>query len=181
MFHSDKEAISALCGVHESLLKKVQFSSGLENDGMYCFGNRVYKISSKRREFLASKRLIGHKFKNVVNIYSAHECKILSNNDSVWDSYIIEQEKLYKNINTPRFDKLDLDVFATNVNKNMHYFIGVMRGISELASVGIIHKDLHSLNIMSDKNNNPKIIDFGIVVLKRNFEPINCFPTIGVK
>jgi len=40
--------------------------------------------------------------------------------------------------------------------------IGVAKGMEHLHSIGIIHRDLKSLNILLDKNLFPKIIDFGL-------------------
>jgi tRNA A-37 threonylcarbamoyl transferase component Bud32 len=38
--------------------------------------------------------------------------------------------------------------------------------------VGIIYDDFHTMNVMRDKNNNIKIIDFGLVILKKDVKNI---------
>lgn len=172
IFYSQKDAVSSLTKVSATDLIKIR-AYGLENDGIYRTEDRIYKISSSKKEFLAANKLIGKKFKNVVTVYSAHECDIVSANGNLWRSYIIEEERLFRNKKQFVYDNLDINSVGRNINKRVPYFISVLNGVIELASVGIIHKDLHCLNIMIDTKGTPKIIDFGIVTIKKKYENVN--------
>jgi serine/threonine protein kinase len=172
VFNTQREAISALTKVAASDLIKIR-ASGLENDGIYRTEDRIYKVSSSKKELLVANKLIGKKFKNVVTVYGAYECDILSSNGNVWKSYIIEEERLFRNKKQFVFDNLDINSIGIDINRRVPFFVSVLNGVIELASLGIFHKDLHCLNVMLDKCGTPKIIDFGIVTIKKKFDDIN--------
>jgi len=199
-FFSQKEAISAFSGIAQDKIIKVSVggieNDGIykvedknykislrkdkikvsiavgsnENDGFYKAEDKIYKISNSRKEFDAAKRLIGKNFKNVVKVYSANECLILSTNNNFWVSFVIEMEKLTRAGNEFVYKNLDLDTLNLDVKKRIPYMIDVLNGVLELESLGIKHEDLHTMNIMRDKDGNQKIIDFGIISLKRKYD-----------
>lgn len=171
VFYTQKEAISALANVPICDLIKIR-ANGLENDGVYRTENKIYKISSSKKELLVANKLIDKKFKNVVTVYGAYECDILSLHGNVWKSYIIEEERLFRNKKQFVFDDLDINSISIDVNKRVPFFVSVLNGVIELASIGVFHKDLHCLNVMLDKAGTPKIIDFGIVTIKKKFENV---------
>ena len=167
MYKNQKDAVSDLMGISKSKLKKV-IAFGMENDGLLSYGDRIFKISSSKAEFLIAKRLIGETFKNVVNIYSANECDILGKHKkNVWKSYIIEQEKLKRVGKSFAFGDFELQTACLDPMRRIPYFAGVLNGIAELASIGITYYDLHPLNVMYDEEEQPKIIDFGYAALSR--------------
>jgi len=168
VYKNAKLAISNLANVNKNRLKKIP-AYGMENDCIYSNDNKIYKVTSSKQEFLASKRIIGKKFKNIVKIFDSYECNILSDMGSVWKSYIIEEEKLKREKRKFVFDSLDLCVLSENVKERLPYFVSVINGLAELDSIGIKYKDLHSMNIMNDNDGNVKIIDFGYVSLKKDF------------
>lgn len=57
-------------------------------------------------------------------------------------------------------DRMEETLFD-KTNRERDYTLGVIDLISNMHSNNIFHGDLHSGNIMIDKNNNPVIIDFG--------------------
>ena len=166
-YNSPKEAINKLYGIPENELIKLRKKWGLENDGIFAYKDRIFKISSSRKEFFAAQRLIGKEFKNVVKVFSCKECQILSYYETVCWAYVIEEERLHRNGKEYLYDSLDIGMIADDIDKRMPYMIAVMNGIIELSKAGIKHCDLHCANIMMDKKGNPKIIDFGIVSLKK--------------
>jgi len=168
-YNSAKEAISKLYDIPENKLIKLK-KFGLENDGIYACDDKIYKVASSRKEFLAAERLIGKNFTNVVKVYSCKSCKIMSEYERVWESFIISEEHLYRSKNEYVYNSLDINMISENIEKRVPYMIAIMNGIVELASVGIKHADLHSLNILMSKKGIPKIIDFGIVSLKKKYD-----------
>jgi len=170
-FKNAIEAITTITKLKETDLKKVKVY-GLENDGIYKTEDRIFKIASSRKEFMAAQRLIGRDFKNVVKVYNATECAIVSMFGNVWKSYIIEEERLYRKKNALVFNDLDINSVSLDIHTRVPFYVHLLNGIIELASVGILHEDLHSLNVMTDLNDVPKIIDFGIIKLKKKYEPI---------
>jgi serine/threonine protein kinase len=170
VYNTQKEAISNLTGINKSKIKKVK-TFGMENDGIYSYRDRIFKISSSRAEYFVAQRLFGEKFENVVNIYGYYECDILGKNgDSVWKSYIIEEEKLKRVGRNFAFNNFDLQTVCLDPIRRIPYFASVLNGIAELASVGIVYYDLHPLNVMYNDKGQVKIIDFGYAVLKRTKE-----------
>lgn len=168
-YNSAKEAISKLYDIPEDKLIKLK-KFGLENDGIYAYGDKIYKISSSKKEFDAANRLIGKNFNNVVKVYSCKSCRIMSEYERIWASYIIEEEKLSRNRKEFLYDSLDISMIADDIEKRVPFMVAIMNGIIELASLGIRHRDVHTLNIMFSKDGMPKIIDFGIVSLKKNYD-----------
>jgi len=173
IYDHPKLAIQDLAKIDKNYLKRIP-NFGMENDFIYFYKDRVFKITSSRQEFLASKRIIGRNFNNVVKIYDSFECDILSeHSDNVWKSYIIEEELLFRKGNNFLFKNLDFVTLMNDVENRLPYFVSIINGMIELESIGIRYNDLHSLNIMFDKEDNAKLIDFGFVSLKKNFKPIN--------
>jgi serine/threonine protein kinase len=171
MYENPKLAISNLFKINSSKLKKLK-TVGMEHDYIYSLHDKVYKITSSKTEFLASKRIIGNKFNNVVNIFDSYECDILSpNKDSIWKSYIIEEEKLFRD-KSLLYKNIDLKSLSFDLEKRLPLFVSIINGLIELSSVGIIYDDFHTMNVMRDKNNNIKIIDFGLVILKKDVKNI---------
>ena len=165
-YNSVKEAISKLYNIPEEDLIKLK-SYGLENEGIYKNKDRIYKVSTSKREFLAAQRLIGKDLKNVVNIYSVQVCKAKSVYNKIWTFYLIEEELLFRNKKEYLYDSLDLNIISKDIKKRVPFMLAVMNGIIELSELGIFHNDLHCGNILMDKNKVAKIIDFGIVSLKK--------------
>jgi len=173
VYSDAKTAISELAGVNKRKLKK-KLANGMEHDKIYTYKDRLFKITSSRQEYFAAKRIIGNRFKNVLTIYDCFKCDIVSDNgDEIWRSYIIEEEILYRKGNQFVFNSLDLYSLAYNIESRLPYFVSIINGLVELSSIGIQYNDLHPLNVMKDKNNVIKIIDFGQVSLKRNYSEIN--------
>jgi len=173
VYDHPKLAIEDLANVNKKYLKHIP-NFGMENDYIYSYKDRVFKITSSKQEFLASKRIIGRNFNNVVKIYDSFECDILGkHSNNIWKSYVIEEEMLYRNGGEFLFKKLDFCALMGNVEKRLPYFVSVINGLIELESVGIRYNDLHSLNVMFDKEKNAKLIDFGYVSLKKKYKPIN--------
>lgn len=171
-YDNQKEAISKIFSIKISDIKKKN-GFGLENDGIYQYKDRIFKLTSSKREFSAAKRLVGKDFKNVVKVYSSNLCNIYNEQtDSIWKTYIIEEEKLNRNGANFLFNDLNLHTLCINVEKRLPFFVGIMNGLVELASVGIIYYDIHSMNIMFGNSNQVKIIDFGCVSVKRKYMPI---------
>ena len=172
-FKNEQEAISYIYKIPILELKKAA-EFGIENNGVFLYKDKAYKASFSSKEFKAVKRLIDKDFKNVVNIYSATECKILSKySNKYWKIFLIEEERLYRNKHKYCFDDLDLISLNKDIKNRLPYFVNVINGIIELSSAGIVHNDIHSYNIMLDKNNIPKIIDFGQVTLRKEYSNIN--------
>jgi len=173
IYDTAKLAISELANVELGNLKKV-YNFGIENDAIYSCGDKIFKVTSARQEYLASKRIIGQDFKNVVKIYDSFECNILGyHDDTIWKSYIIEEEKLTRERYKFVFKDLDLYTLSVDVENRLPYFVSVINGLAELNSIGIRYDDLHSLNIMSTKDGVIKILDFGYVSIKRKFNKTN--------
>ena len=55
-----------------------------------------------------------------------------------------------------------------DVPKRMKAARSILNGLYELSSIGIEYGDLHSSNIMMDKQKIIKLIDFGMAKVKRN-------------
>lgn len=173
IYDNPKLAIQDLAKIDKKHLKR-RPNFGMENDYIYLYKDRVFKITSSRQEFLASKRIIGRNFNNVVKIYDSFECDILGKySDNIWKSYIIEEELLFRKGSKFLFKNLDICTLMNNVEKRLPYFVSIINGLIELESVGIKYKDLHCLNIMFDKSDNAKLIDFGYVSLKKDFGSID--------
>lgn len=172
-FLNEQEAISKLYNIPICNLKKAA-EFGIENNGVFLYKDKAFKASFSSREFKTAIRLIDQDFKNVVKIFSALECKILSKDTSkYWKIFIIEEERLFRSKHKYCFDDLDLMSLNKDVENRLPYFVNIINGIIELASVGIIHNDIHSYNIMLDKNDVPKIIDFGQITLRKKYNKIN--------
>jgi serine/threonine protein kinase len=56
-----------------------------------------------------------------------------------------------------------------SIDKTLFLIEELLKGHMELKSLGIIHNDLHSDNLMADNKGNYKIIDFGMITLQRKF------------
>jgi serine/threonine protein kinase len=172
-YNSPKKAIAGLAKISQRTLRRLKVS-GIENDGIYATKTRIFKLCGSRREYLAAKRLIGKDFSNVVKVYHAYECDIYySFSDHPLKTYVIEEERLYRSGRNFVFDYLCLSDIYPDVNRRLPYFVGVINGLAELASVGIIHNDLHTLNVMSDASGQVKIIDFGFAKIKRVYDAVN--------
>ena len=173
IYKSPLHAIAKITNINKNSIKKL-FVAGIENDGIYLYEDRVFKVATSKREFLAAQRIIGKDFKNVVKIYSAHEITSYLYEDSykTYKSYIIEEERLFRDRKSYVFDDLDISFVTVDVNRRLPYFVSVLNGLAELASIGIIHNDVHSMNVMMDKNNEAKIIDFGFSKIKKTYENV---------
>lgn len=57
---------------------------------------------------------------------------------------------------------LDESRIEKNDRNVRNLFLGIISGMKFLHSHGIVHRDLAPRNILLDKNNNPKITDFGL-------------------
>lgn len=174
IYNSQKEAISKISNIKITSLKRLQVA-GIENEGVYLYKDRIFKVSPAKKEFAAASRIKDKNFKNVVKVYNTYECCSYIDNDCniVYKSYIIEEERLFRNRNSYVFDDLDVSSISLDINRRLPYIVSVINGIAELASVGIIHKDIHSMNIMLDKQNEVKIIDFGHTKIKKILPKIN--------
>jgi serine/threonine protein kinase len=170
IYESPLDAIYKITNINKNSIKKL-FVAGIENDGIYLYEDRIFKVAISKREYLAAQRIIGKDFKNVVKIHSATEITsyLYENSYETAKSYIIEEERLFRDRKSYVFDDLDISFVSVDVNRRLPYFVSVLNGLAELASVGIVHGDLHSMNIMMDKNNEAKIIDFGFSKLKKTF------------
>lgn len=171
VYDNAKLAISELANIDKSALKLFR-RSGAEHDRLYSYNDKIFKVTPSRQEFLASKRLIGKDFNNVVKIFNSFECCVLSDYDRVtkWKSYIIEEEKLKK---SGFLNDLTLYDLSCNIEKKLSYYVDIINGLIELSSVGIIHNDIHTLNTMKDDNGNVKIIDFGFATIKKKYNKLN--------
>lgn len=171
IYKTQQEALLKLFDLTIDSYKKIP-AMGIENVGLYRTNDRIYKFSTSRKEYDVGKILQKHTLKNVVNIYSVNVCKILTKPcyGDYYYAYIIEQEKCFRNKRSFVFDDLDISLLTEKFNERVPYFVGIINGIAELLSLGIQHKDLHSMNIMFDKQNNPKIIDFGICSIKTKID-----------
>ncbi len=170
-YKSQQEALLKLYNLTIDSYKKIP-APGIENVGLYRTSNKIYKFSTSRKEYDVGNVLKGLALKNVVNIYSVNVCKILTKpcyGDSYY-AYIIEQERCFRNKRKFVFDDLDISLLFEKFDERIPYFVGIVNGISELLNYGIEHKDLHSMNVMFDKDNNPKIIDFGICKIKTKIQ-----------
>jgi serine/threonine protein kinase len=173
-YNSQKEAIAKLSNIKVSDLKRLR-AAGIENEGIYLYKDRIFKVSSSRKEFTAANRIKNKDFKNVVKVYNTYECYsyIGYSSNIIYKSYIIEEEKLFRNRKSYVFDDLDVSFISSDINRRLPFIVSVINGIAELASIGIIHNDLHSMNIMLDKHNQVKIIDFGFAKIKKQFQKVN--------
>ena len=165
-----KQAISDKCGVREDELTKLKVF-GLGNEGIFASKDKVYKITISSKEAKASRRLIGKNFKNVVKIHNVYDFYVKPHifsivSDKPWRGYIIEQEKLFRGKKDKHFSHFTLDFILGDFSRT-YELLSIINGLQELDSIGIKHKDFHSLNIMRDKYDNLKIIDFSIVSLRR--------------
>jgi len=169
MFDTQKDAIALFAGINKRKLKRMR-AFGMENDGIFSYKDKIYKISSSKREFLAANKIKGKDFNNVVKIFGTYECDILGRNrKTLWKSFILEEEKLKRLGKSYAFDDFDLQRVCCDVGRRLPYFVGILNGLAELASIGIEYNDLHPLNVMYDEKEAVKIIDFGFATIKRKY------------
>jgi serine/threonine protein kinase len=169
-FFTIREAALEFAGT--SSIKKLS-TGGMQNCGLYLFKDRILKFSYSISEAKACTRLIGKKFNNVVKIYAVQKFLLPLENGKKTTVYAIEQERLQrkKGLN---FYSLEIeDVILSglkqsiSVKETTSYIKQILNGYVELESVGVIYRDLHSSNVMSDVSGNLKIIDFGCVTVRR--------------
>ena len=171
IYKNPKDAISKLANLDKRSIKRLKVS-GIENDGVFLCKDRIFKVTSSKREFLAAKRIMQEDFQNVVKIYNIYECLVIFY-EKPYRTYVIEEEKLFRDKRNYVFDDLDVSFASVDINKRLPYFVSVLNGLAELASVGIEHNDLHSMNIMMDEKGSVKIIDFGYAKLKKVVQTVN--------
>ena len=171
VYSTQKDAISKLADINKRCIKRLKIS-GIENDGIFLYKDKIFKVTSSKREFLAAKRIMQEDFENVVKIYNVYECFIIFY-EKPYKSYIIEEERLFRDKRNYVFDDLDISFASVDINKRLPYFVAVLNGLAELASIGVEHNDLHTLNIMMSNSGVVKIIDFGFAKLKKVYQKIN--------
>jgi len=147
--------------------------TGIDNIAIYMSKDRVIKFTCKKKEANACKRLMNKRLKNVVkihNVYSLYwpaEWAPSSNKFGYEQIYAIEMEKLYYKERFAQSDLLIEDIiYKFSINKGCELLSDIVNGYKELMRYGIFYRDLHSRNIMFDKNGVLKFIDFGIIDLK---------------
>lgn len=171
IYKTPKDAIANLANLDKRSIKRLKVS-GVENDGIFLCKDRIFKITSSKREFLAAKRIMQEDFQNVVKIHNIYECLMIFS-EKPYRTYILEEERLFRDKRNYVFDDLDIAFACVDINKRLPYFVAVLNGLAELASIGVEHNDLHSLNIMMDKIGEIKIIDFGFAKLKKTCQIVN--------
>lgn len=175
-----KDLVSQVAGIDKKKLERLK-SGGIEHIVIYKTDDKIYKVTNSVKEYQACNRLKGNDFKNVVKIHDVHTVKATHPlNIFGFTLYIIEQERLYRFKHSNTFEVLDMDCLETDPVNRVNFFVDIMNGILELASVGIKHTDLHALNTMNDKSGNLKIIDFGCAKTSRKSKK-NSYPRILVK
>ncbi len=157
-------------------IRKVK-ANGIENKGIYIFNDRILKFTLSTKEAEACSKLIGKKFRNVVQVFAVHRIIMKHWKDGKkYVVYAIEQERL-KRDRSVQFSNLDVEKLLINMaikSKCRSIFPAklivdsVLNAYVELESVGIIYRDLHSDNMMRDTAGNLKLIDFGFVTVRRN-------------
>jgi len=156
------EAVSDYLGIPTSKFEMI-CEKGVGNEGVYAYKNKVYKVTDYLSEITVCKRLLGHSFKNVVKIHNIAKFYLVSDfaKTGRYMMYIVEMERLMPDPSFD-FDSINVEKFLRKqVRKRAALVREIMRGLEELASVGIQYHDLHSDNVMVDKRGNRKIIDFG--------------------
>jgi serine/threonine protein kinase len=65
---------------------------------------------------------------------------------------------------------------AISVSEIHNIIHGIINGMYHLHTCGILHRDLAARNVLLGKNNQPKISDFGMAVLKSNNKKFDFAP-----
>lgn len=139
--------------------------------GQGAFGKVYYAVHKPTKKKCAVKKLFIHEMAGQDLISYCREVEVLVKCDSPfilpfygWSTtfpYIIVTEHIPNGSLFSALHHRPLAPQLSATNKTL-IAIGIASGMASLHSVGIIHRDLKSLNILLDENNLPKIGDFGL-------------------